>query len=155
MSYQEDLDIFYDKINVEYATYVATTLANFGSNEELGFRTAGSQAETEASNFIFQEFINIGLQNVRKEQVNIDSWDFKNAALYYVDKLQPKKITLSSYANNCIIANKEFELVYVGRGTRSDYQDLDVKDKLVLIDLDEYIGCQVGVSAYQAKKNGA
>ena len=111
MSYQEDLDIFYDKINVEYATYVATTLANFGSNEELGFRTAGSQAETEASNFIFQEFINIGLQNVRKEQVNIDSWDFKNAALYYVDKLQPKKITLSSYANNCIIANKEFELV--------------------------------------------
>ena len=25
MSYQEDLDIFYDKINVEYATYVATT----------------------------------------------------------------------------------------------------------------------------------
>ena len=62
MSYQEDLDIFYDKINVEYATYVATTLANFGSNEELGFRTAGSQAETEASNFIFQEFINIGLQ---------------------------------------------------------------------------------------------
>lgn len=156
MDYQEDLNSFYDNINVDYATYVATTIANFGSNEDLGFRMAGSQAESKACDFLFQELINIGLENVRKEQVNIDAWEFKKANLYYLDKLhQPKKIILSAYPNHCILEKEVFDLVYVGRGTRADYQNIDVKNKIVLIDLDEYIGCQVGVSAYHARKNGA
>ena len=36
------------------------------------------------------------------------------------------------------LPTKNLNLFNVGRGTRSDYQDLDVKDKLVLIVLDEY-----------------
>ena len=36
-SYQKDLDAFYDKINVDYATFIAGKLSSFGSNEELGY----------------------------------------------------------------------------------------------------------------------
>lgn len=39
MTYQEELNHFYDAINVDYATYVAGTLSQSGSNETLGFRT--------------------------------------------------------------------------------------------------------------------
>ena len=140
MDYQKDLDAFYDSINVDYAAYVANTLSQFGSNETLGFRMAGSEAELAAGHFLYQEFNSIGLKNVRKEKVIVDSWEFKNGELYYLDqKNTPKKITLSAYASNCIRENKTFDLVYVGKGTKKDYENIDVKGKLVLIDLDSYI----------------
>ena len=156
ISYQKDLDTFYDKINVDYATYIAGNLANLGSNEALGFRSAGSTAELAAGDFLYEEFISIGLQNVRKENISIDSWEFKQGELHYLNESYvPKKITLSAFASNCIHENKQFELVYAGKGTKQDYENLDVADKLVLIDLDQYIGCQIGVSAYQARQKGA
>lgn len=155
-SYQKDLDAFYDKINVDYATFIAKRLANFGSNETLGFRTAGSSSEIEAGNFLYDEFLNIGLQNVRRESISVDAWEFKHADLYYLDEsYSPQKLILNSFASNCIHENKQFELVYIGKGTKKDYENIDVTDKLVLIDLDQYIGCQIGVSAYQARQRGA
>lgn len=51
MDYNKDLEVFYHSINVDYATYVAKTLSQFGSNETLGFRMAGSKAEHEAGDF--------------------------------------------------------------------------------------------------------
>lgn len=156
MDYQKDLDAFYDSINVDYAAYVANTLSQFGSNETLGFRMAGSEAELAAGHFLYQEFNSIGLKNVRKEKVIVDSWEFKNGELYYLDqKNTPQKITLSAYASNCIHENKTFDLVYVGKGTKKDYENIDVKGKLVLIDLDSYIGCQIGICALQARQKGA
>ena len=55
MDYQKDLDAFYDSINVDYAAYVANTLSQFGSNETLGFRMAGSEAELAAGHFLYQK----------------------------------------------------------------------------------------------------
>ena len=52
MDYQKDLDAFYDSINVDYAAHVANTLSQFGSNETLGFRMAGSEAELAACQFL-------------------------------------------------------------------------------------------------------
>ena len=60
MDYNKDLEVFYHSINVDYATYVAKTLSQFGSNETLGFRMAGSKAEHEAGDFLCQEFERIG-----------------------------------------------------------------------------------------------
>ena len=51
MTYQEELNHFYDAINVDYATYVAGTLSQSGSNETLGFRTAGSPSEKSSGQF--------------------------------------------------------------------------------------------------------
>lgn len=155
-SYQKDLDAFYDKINVDYATFIAGKLSSFGSNEELGYRTAGSSAEIASGNFLYDEFFNIGLKNVRKEKVDVDAWEFKHGHLYYLDEsYTAQKLTLNSFSSNCIHENKQFELVYVGKGTKKDYEQVDVTDKLVLVDLDQYIGCQIGVLAYQARQKGA
>ena len=33
---------------------------------------------------------------------------------------------------------KEFEVVYAGRGTKNDLAGLDIKDKLVLIDINRH-----------------
>ena len=51
--------------------------------------------------------------------------------------------------------NQPFELVYAKKGTKQDYDQLNVEGKLVLIDLDTYIGCQIGICALQAKQKGA
>ena len=156
MDYNKDLEVFYHSINVDYATYVAKTLSQFGSNETLGFRMAGSKAEHEAGDFLCQEFERIGLTNTHKEKVMIDAWEFKQAEIYYLDKTNhPKKITLSAYASHCIAENQPFELVYAKKGTKQDYDQLNVEGKLVLIDLDTYIGCQIGICALQAKQKGA
>ncbi|MDE5977050.1 MAG: M28 family peptidase, partial [Turicibacter sp.] len=156
MEYQKDLDAFYDSINVDYATYVANTLSQFGSNETLGFRMAGSKAEFETGNFLYEEFKTIGLKNPHKEHITIDSWEFKQGELYYLDqKNKTQKITLSAYTCNCIQENKVLDLVYVGNGTKVNYETVDVQGKLVLIDLDSYIGCQIGICALQAKQKGA
>ncbi len=156
MDYQKDLDAFYDSINVDYATYIANTLSRFGSNEKIGFRMAGSQAEHIAGNFLYQEFESIGLKNVRKEKVIVDAWEFKTGELYYLDqKNKPQRVILSAYPSNCIHENKSFDLVYAKKGTKKDYENLNVEGKLVLIDLDTYIGCQIGICALQARQKGA
>lgn len=56
MTYQEELNHFYDAINVDYATYVAGTLSQSGSNETLGFRTAGSPSEKSSGQFLYHQF---------------------------------------------------------------------------------------------------
>ena len=76
MTYQEELNHFYDAINVDYATYVAGTLSQSGSNETLGFRTAGSPSEKSSGQFLYHQFQKIGLSDVRKEEITIDSWEF-------------------------------------------------------------------------------
>ena len=60
-----------------------------------------------------------------------------------------------AYASHCIAENQPFELVYAKKGTKQDYDQLNVEGKLVLIDLDTYIGCQIGICALQAKQKGA
>ena len=46
MNYKKDLEAFYDSINVDYATYVANTLSQFGSNETIGISNGGFRRRT-------------------------------------------------------------------------------------------------------------
>ena len=156
MTYQEELNHFYDAINVDYATYVAGTLSQSGSNETLGFRTAGSPSEKSSGQFLYHQFQKIGLSDVRKEEITIDSWEFKTSTLHYLDrKKRLHQLTLCAYATHCIEENLTLDLVYVGKGTKNEYKNIDVKNKLVLVDLDTYIGCQIGICALQARQKGA
>ncbi|MCU7209516.1 M28 family peptidase [Turicibacter sp. 1E2] len=156
MTYQEELNHFYDAINVDYATYVAGTLSQSGSNETLGFRTAGSPSEKSSGQFLYHQFQKIGLSDVRKEEITIDSWEFKTSTLHYLDrKKRLHQLTLCAYATHCIEENLTLDLVYVGKGTKNEYKNIDVRNKLVLVDLDTYIGCQIGICALQARQKGA
>ena len=125
MTYQEELNHFYDAINVDYATYVAGTLSQSGSNETLGFRTAGSPSEKSSGQFLYHQFQKIGLSDVRKEEITIDSWEFKTSTLHYLDrKKRLHQLTLCAYATHCIEENLTLDLVYVGKGTKNEYKNM-------------------------------
>lgn len=43
-----------------------------------------------------------------------------------------------AYQTNCVTDGaEEYPLVYVGKGTELDYKDIDVKNKLVLVDINQ------------------
>ena len=76
----DPLEAFYDAISSEYPLGVMEALSQFGTNTELGFRTSGSVAELAAADYLYEEMHNIGLQNVIKDRLIVDSWEFESAA---------------------------------------------------------------------------
>ena len=78
-----DLNAFYESVDADYSYDVMQKLISFQTNEDLGFRTAGSAAEKEAAEYIEDEMKAIGLENVNKEPITVDSFTFKNADLRY------------------------------------------------------------------------
>lgn len=155
----EKTDVFsayYNAIDTEYAMGVIEALTAFGSNSDLGFCTSGSFAEIAASDYLLGEMQEIGLKNVRKEQVIVDTWTFTNAELIYIDPSgQEQKIVMAAFATQYEAEREEVQLVYAGRGTEADLNEVDVEDKLVLIDIDQEADWWINWPAYQAKRKGA
>lgn len=77
-----------------------------------------------------------GLAQVEKDRITVDAWEFKKAVMHYQDKDgQLRKIQLGAYQTDFKTDGFEkFELVYLGKGTAAEYQDIDVKGKLVLVE---------------------
>jgi hypothetical protein len=72
-------------LDVGYAYRLARRMEEFRSNPVLGYRTAGSKAEAETGNMLYEEMVNIGL-NPKKERFPVDGWEFSRACLFYRDK---------------------------------------------------------------------
>ena len=64
-----DLNAFYESVDADYSYDVMQKLISFQTNEDLGFRTAGSAAEKEAAEYIEDEMKAIGLENVNKSGI--------------------------------------------------------------------------------------
>ena len=66
-------------------------------------------------------------------------WDFEKADLTFTDKGgEEGKSVLGGYqASFDTKCEKEFDIVYDERGTKDDYKDLDVRGKLVLLDINQ------------------
>ena len=58
---------YLDTVNVDYAYDLALKLEDIRSNETLGYRTAGSDAELATGDMLKAEMERIGLQNVTKD----------------------------------------------------------------------------------------
>lgn len=85
-----------------------------------------------------------------------DNWTFNKADLYYQDENGNEQVFhLGGYQTQWLSDNEELELVYAGRGTESDYEDLDVEGKVVLIDIDQHADWWINIPAYQAYVKGA
>jgi Iap family predicted aminopeptidase len=148
---------YLEKVDLDYSFNFAKSLEEFKTNEKLGYRTAGSEAEIKTGNKIYEEMKNIGLTEVTRDEFTLDTWEFENADLSFTDVNGKKyEAVLGGYQINFDSqGEKEYEVVYAGRGTKNDLAELDVKDKLVLIDINQRTEWWVTYPTYQAHLKGA
>lgn len=144
-------------LDVNYSYRFAKQLEQFKSNPVLGYRTAGSRAEFETGELLFHEMKRIGLSDVAKDAFTLDTWEFDHARLSYTDANgSAKRFELGAYQTNFHTHGaKEFLIVYAGKGTSDDLEMLDVKGKLVLVDINQRDDWWISYPVYQAHLHGA
>ena len=121
-------------------------------NSELGGRTAGSDAEHRTADYLVSVMEEIGLSDVEKVAADCDRWQF-NGASFTVDgtEYDVYSYATASTPEEGITA----EVVYVGDGTMWDYEGVDVKDKIVLIDIDQRNNWWITYPMLEAMNQGA
>lgn len=106
---------------------------------------------------IYEHMKSMGLSEVTKDAFSPDAWEFKKAELYYTNRSgKVHRFTMGAYQTEFVTNGpEEFELVYVGRGTAADYEGLDVRGKLVLVDINQRDEWWINFPVYEAKIKGA
>ena len=126
-------------VDEAYEQYVEEYLVGLGTWSGYGFRAAGSTAEDQATKFIEQEMLSIGLEQVRREIVPVDAWDFMGASLTVTDVSgETTTFTASSMGGvpGTDDAGLTGEVIYVDRGNPQNYPADGVEGKLLLVDWD-------------------
>lgn len=128
--YVEDAESYF---NWEYILDIISKLKSFSDNK-LGFRLAGGQAEKRAAEFIAGELEKIGFNEVFIEKVPVDKWILRDAYVKIRDRnILIKGVTYAGYPSSKV----EGSPVYLGRGTLKCYNGRDIRDKIALIELDD------------------
>ncbi|MEI8216353.1 MAG: M28 family peptidase [Eubacteriales bacterium] len=142
--------------DVKYAYNIADQLSSNPEffNSDLGGRNSGSDAEHRAADFLAQKMTEIGLKDVSKDAFNVAKWQFNGSTLTIDgDKTVIKPYSYASGGTSPEgISN---ELVYVGQGTAPDYANIDVKGKIVLVDINQRANWWVTLPTLEASLKGA
>ena len=148
---------YLEKVDVDYAYHLALQLEDIRSNENLGYRTAGSEAELATGDMLKTEMESIGLQNVTKDEFTLDTWTFEKAQLSFTDSTGAEYTAeLGGYQTDFVTDGPEaFTIVDGGEGTEADLDGLDVTGKLVLIDINQRDNWWINYPAYEAHLRGA
>lgn len=148
---------FVDSIDVESSYRFAKRMEEYKTNPELGFRTAGSNAEFLTGELILREMERIGLEEVHKDEITLDSWEFKKAVMRCRDEEgRLREFQLGAYQTEFVTGGwKPYQLVYAGKGTEADYSFVDAAGKLVLADINQRDEWWINFPVYQAHKKGA
>ncbi|GGA41866.1 M28 family peptidase [Psychrobacillus lasiicapitis] len=158
MTTREDVNSNYlSAVDLDYAYNFTKSLEEFKTNEKLGYRTAGSEAELKTGEKIGEEMKKIGLTEVTKDEFTLDTWTFEKADLTFTDADGKEYLAvLGGYQTNFDTdGEKEFDIIYAGKGTEADLESLDVEGKLVLIDINQREEWWINYPAYQAHLKGA
>jgi N-acetylated-alpha-linked acidic dipeptidase len=135
-------------MDMDYAMNVVSSLRDMGTAKDLdgayfGFRGSGSRSAKEASRYVRDEMVRIGLDEVSLEEFPVDSWEFRGAWVEVpgLGKMQAASFSGSRSTNGEITT----EIVDLGNGRRSDYHGKDVKGKIVLVNwhTNHDVGCIV------------
>ena len=151
---QELYDSYISAVSPDFAYDVALELTTNPSffNSDLGGRNSGSDAEHAAADYLAGVMEDIGLTDVEKVAAQCDRWQF-NGASFTVDG---KNYDVYSYAAASTPAEGiTAEVVYAGKGTMWDYEDLDVTGKIVLIDIDQRNDWWITYPMLEAEHQGA
>ncbi len=150
-----DIQKFVDSVDLEYGYDLTHTLAydeKYWDNE-LGWRSAGSDAEHACADFLEQEMKDIGLTDVEKVGVDCDKFQFNDSSL----TLEGTDIDLIPAAYQCSGTDGDLkaEIVDCGTGFEADYDGKDVKGKIALVGVDQWNEAWIDVYIGEAKEQGA
>ncbi|MCL1895682.1 MAG: M28 family peptidase [Clostridiales bacterium] len=123
-------------------------------DNRLGDRQAGSDAEHRTAEKIESVMNEIGLTDVTKDVVRADRIQAGNSGL--ILEGDDREIILHAYQTRWTPPDGlKADVVDVGEGTEADYEGLDVKGKIVLIDIDQRANWWIGTPVMQAIEKGA
>ncbi|MDY4692015.1 MAG: M28 family peptidase [Blautia sp.] len=144
-------------LNTDWSYQLARRMEKEKTNPVLGYRTAGSPAEAATGDMLYHEMIQIGLSDVTKDTFTLDGWEFQKAVLKYRDSHGIEHIfQMGGYQTDFLTDGfKDYELVYLGRGTSSEYDGIDVKGKIVLAEINQRDEWWISFPVYQAYLRGA
>ena len=149
-SYQSYLDTAEPSYAYDIALELTTNPEYF--NAEQGGRNAGSDAEHAAADYLVGVMKDIGLADVEKQAAQCDRWQFNSASL----TIDGKDYNVYTYATASTPAEGlTAEVVYVNKGTRQDYEGLDVTGKIVLLDIDQRNDWWITYPMLEAMHQGA
>lgn len=144
-------------LDIKYSYELAKRMEQFRSHPTLGYRPAGSKAEFATGEMLKAEMESLGLSDVTKDAVTVDGWEFHKATLGWKDR-DGRDVTaeLGAYQTTFVTDGpKEFSMMYLGKGTEKDYQGKDVRDKLVLVEINQRDEWWINYPVYQAHLKGA
>ena len=162
----DDVKSFVENVDKDFAWEITETLAY---DEEYwdsasGFRTAGSDAEHKAADYLMGVFEDIGLEEVGKEPAAVDKWQFNSSEFTMENEAAGEPV---SYASTGTDENGiTGEVVYLGHGYESDYEkyydennltgdDRNMNGKIVLIDINQDMEYWIDTHYQEAYYNGA
>ncbi|WP_243008967.1 M28 family peptidase [Clostridium sp. AM58-1XD] len=148
---------FFEAVDADASYRFAKKMETYRTNPVLGFRTAGSEAERMTGEMIREEMERIGLADIHKDEIHLDSWEFKKAVMRYEDHTgRVFEFQLGAYQTDFHTEGfQEFPVVYLGKGTAEEYKGRDVKGKIVLVDINQREEWWINFPVYQAHLKGA
>ena len=144
-------------LNIKESYDLARRMEQEKTNQVLGYRTAGSLEERKTGDMLLEEMKKAGLTQVEKDKIRVDAWEFKKAVMRCHDREGTcREIQLGAYQTDFKTNGfQRFDLVYLGKGTADEYKDIDVKGKLVLIEINQREEWWINYPVYQAHLKGA
>ena len=144
-------------VDIGYSYRLAKKMEEFKSNPVLGYRTAGSKAEYDTGEFLKAEMERIGLSDIHKDELCLDSWEFEKAVMRFTDRDgKEHEFQLGAYQTEFVTDGwREYPLVYAGRGKEADYDGVDVTGCLVMVDINQRDEWWINYPVYQAHLKGA
>ena len=144
-------------IDTDWSYQLAKRMEKEKTNPALGYRTAGSAAETATGDMLYREMKAIGLTDVTRDTFSLDGWEFEKAVLKFTDdNEQEHTFQMGGYQTNFETDGfEDYELVYLGKGTAADYEGINVKGKLVMVEINQRDEWWISFPVYQAYLRGA
>ena len=139
-------------IDTDWSYQLARRMEKEKTNPVLGYRTAGSAAETATGDMLYREMKAIGLTDVTRDTFSLDGWEFEKAVLKFTDDDgQDHTFQMGGYQTNFETDGfEDYELVYLGKGTAADYEGMNVKGKLVMVEINQRDEWWISFPVYQA-----
>ena len=139
LSMADDVQAFADAIDMDYAYELAYELGyNMDlADNELGWRSSGSDAEHKTADYLMEEMKAIGLVDVEKVGTPVDKFQFNDSSL----TIEGTDIDLMPASYQCSGTDADgitAEIVNAKTGAEYDYAEIgDVTGKIVLVQVDQ------------------
>jgi hypothetical protein len=108
---------------------------------DFGFRRSGTPPADKAEKYIYDKLKEVGIEDVKFEPIDFTRWWAEKHELTIISEKTPgvsEDQTIESFPGwfsaSTPLEGITTEVVYAGFGTKSDFDQVDVKDKIALIE---------------------